>query len=203
MFITVEGGEGGGKSTNIPFIRDCLLRAGKDVVMTREPGGTSLGEAIRGILLDRQYQGMSEESELLLVFAARAQHLAHVIRPALARGQWVLCDRFTDATYAYQGAGRGISNERIAELEAFVQRGLKPDLTVLLDLPVELGMARAGQRGSKDRFEQEHLVFFERIRQGYLARARNEPNRYRVIDASVPLLRVQQSIENALADVLR
>lgn len=201
-FITVEGGEGGGKSTNIPFVRDLLLRAGKNVVMTREPGGTRLGEAIRGLLLDTQYKGMAQEGELLLVFAARAQHLAEVIRPALAQGHWVLCDRFTDATYAYQGAGRGIAVERIAQLEAWVQNGLQPDLTLLLDLPVDVGMARAGRRGQHDRFEQERLDFFERVRQGYLARAKNDPGRFRMIDAGAPLEQVQQSIERAMAELL-
>lgn len=201
-FITVEGGEGGGKSTNIPFIRDVLLQAGKQVVLTREPGGTKLGEAVRGVLLDTQYKGMAHECELLLVFAARAQHLAEVIQPALQAGKWVLSDRFTDATYAYQGAGRGISVERIAQLETFVQGSLRPDVTLLLDLPVAVGMARASRRGEHDRFEQERVDFFERVRNGYLARVRSEPGRFRVIDAAAALAQVQQSIEAALAEIL-
>jgi dTMP kinase len=163
-FITVEGTEGVGKSTNLEFIRSQLCAAGMDVVQTREPGGTPLGEAIRGLLLDPAFTGMDELCELQLMFAARAEHLGKVIRPALERGQCVLSDRFTDATYAYQGGGRGVDVSVIARLEELVQGDFRPDLTLLLDVPVEVGLARAGQRGSLDRFEQEQIEFFERVR---------------------------------------
>ncbi len=197
-FITVEGIEGVGKSTNIAHIRDLIEAAGIDVVMTREPGGTPLGEAIRGLLLDPRYTGMSPDCELQLMFAARAEHLAKVILPALAQDRWVLCDRFTDATYAYQGGGRGIDVEKIARLEQWVQGDFRPDLTVLLDVPVAIGLARAGNRGALDRFEQEHIGFFERVRQAYLDLAVRHDGRYRVIDASLPLARVQQQLDEVL-----
>jgi dTMP kinase len=194
-FITLEGGEGVGKSTNLEFMRRHLEAAGKTVIVTREPGGTPLGERIRGLLLDHGDGTMSGEAELLLVFAARAEHLSRVIRPALAEGKWVLCDRFTDASYAYQGGGRGIALERIADLEAWVQGDLRPDLTVLLDAPVAVGMARAGRReGAADRFEREELGFFERVRQSYRDQAQRFPERYRVIDASQSLTAVQDRI---------
>lgn len=202
-FITVEGVEGVGKTTNIEFIHSQLLAAGRDVLMTREPGGTPLGEAIRGLLLDPQYAGMDARCELQLVFAARAEHLARVIRPALARGQWVLCDRFTDATYAYQGGGRGLESTAIATLETLVQGGFRPDLTLLLDMPVAVGLARAGERGALDRFELEQLAFFERVRACYLEMAREHMNRYRVIDAAQPLETVQRALAAVLADFLR
>jgi dTMP kinase len=168
------------------------------VLVTREPGGTPLAEAIRGLLLDPAYTGMDTLCELQLMFAARAEHLARVIRPALAAGQWVLCDRFTDATYAYQGGGRGVDVAVIARLEDLVQGGFRPDLTLLLDVPVELGLARASQRGALDRFEQEQVAFFERVRHAYLDMARRHPGRYRVIDASQPLEAVQQLIRECL-----
>jgi dTMP kinase len=201
QFITVEGIEGVGKTTNIEFIHQRLLEAGKDVVVTREPGGTPLGEAIRGLLLDPEYTGMDSTCELQLMFAARAEHLARVIRPALEKGQWVLCDRFTDATYAYQGGGRGINTEIIALLEGLVQGEFRPDLTLLLDVPVEVGLARAGKRGDLDRFEQEEVDFFERIRQAYLDMAGQYADRYRLIDASQPLQQVQQQLELVLQSV--
>lgn len=201
-FITVEGGEGVGKTTNLEYIRQALERAGKPVRVTREPGGTLLAEQIRGLLLDPLHKGMSTDCELLLVFAARAEHLDRVIRPALAAGEWVLCDRFTDATYAYQGGGRGLSQTRISELEAMVQGSLRPDLTLLLDVPVALGLSRAGERGALDRFEQEEVAFFERVRQTYLQRAAAEPARFRVIDASRSLPEVQAQIDCALQAVL-
>jgi len=201
-FITLEGGEGAGKSSNLEFIRQRLLRAGKDVVFTREPGGTALGEAIRGLLLDHRQTAMADDTELLLMFAARAQHLAELIRPALERGQWVLCDRFTDATYAYQGSGRGIDTNRIQLLEQWVQAGLRPDVTFLLDLPVSVGLQRAGQRSEPDRFEREQHAFFERVSSGYLTLARQEPQRFRVIDASQPLPQVQAQLEQALSTYL-
>lgn len=197
-FITVEGTEGVGKSSNIAFIETTLKQAGVDVITTREPGGTPLGEEIRELLLDHRHSGMSVDAELLLMFAARAQHLEEVIQPALARGQWVLCDRFTDATYAYQGGGRGIPFERIAMLEQWVQGALRPDYTVLLDLPVEIGLARASARGDADRFEKEQQAFFEKVRGAYLKQAESAPERYRIIDASHPLDQVQQQIARVL-----
>ena len=197
-FITVEGIEGVGKTTNIDFIHQQLLAAGRDVVVTREPGGTPLGEAIRGLLLDPAYTGMDSTCELQLMFAARAEHLARVIRPALENGQWVLCDRFTDATYAYQGGGRGIDTGVIARLEALVQGDFRPDITLLLDVPVEIGLSRAGKRGQLDRFEQEQVEFFERVRDSYLAMAKQYTERYQIIDASLPLDQVQQQIRDVL-----
>lgn len=193
-FITVEGIEGVGKSTNINFIRQQLEAAGRDVVLTREPGGTPLGEAIRGLLLNPEYTGMDSNCELQLMFAARAEHLAKVVWPALEKGQWVLCDRFTDATYAYQGGGRGINIGVIARLEELVQGDFRPDLTLLLDVPVAVGLARAGKRGALDRFEQEKVEFFERVRNAYLDMAQRSPDRYRVVDASLPLEEVQKQI---------
>ena len=156
-FITLEGGEGAGKSTNISFIQDYLQQRDIEVVLTREPGGTALSEQIREILLDHKQDNMNSDTELLLMFAARAQHLAEVIRPALQAGRWVICDRFTDATYAYQGGGRGIATARIAQLEQWVQGELRPDMTLIFDLPVQTGLERAGNRSSPDRFEQEDL----------------------------------------------
>jgi len=193
-FITVEGIEGVGKTTNIDFIQQQLRAAGRDLVLTREPGGTPLGEAVRGLLLDPAYTGMDSNCELQLMFAARAEHLAKVVWPALEKGQWVLCDRFTDATYAYQGGGRGIDTDVIARLEQLVQGDFRPDLTLLLDVPVEVGLARASKRGALDRFEQEKVEFFERVRTAYLDMAERSPERYRVIDASEPLEVVQRKL---------
>lgn len=197
-FITIEGAEGVGKSSNIDFIRDYLESIGKTVVVTREPGGTELGEKIRALLLDRNHTTMSDDTELLLMFAARSQHLHEVIRPALQKGNWVLCDRFTDATYAYQGGGRRVSSERIEVLEHWVQQELRPDLTILLDLPVELGLQRAADRSTPDRFESEQVEFFKRVRDMYLQRAAAEPQRFVVIDASQELAAVQRDVETAL-----
>ena len=194
IFITVEGSEGAGKSTNMAFVEDYLRKAGREVVVTREPGGTPLAEHIREVLLGHSYDGMASDCELLLMFAARAEHLDKVIRPALAAGKIVLCDRFTDATYAYQGGGRGIPMDRIAILEQWVQGTLRPDLTLFLDLPVADGMKRAGQRSAPDRFEAQQLEFFDRVRDAYLTLARQHPQRYRVIDASVPLEQVQMQL---------
>jgi dTMP kinase len=202
LFITLEGGEGAGKSTCLKFIEAWLHQAGKNVVVTREPGGTEAGERIREILLHARDLAMTPETEMLLMFAARAEHLARVVRPALERGQTVLCDRFTDATYAYQGGGRGIAEERIATLEQWVQGDLRPDLTLLLDLPVETGMQRANSRSEPDRFELEKREFFERVRAAYLARAAREPGRIRVVDASSPLEAVQQQIGVILDEVV-
>jgi len=198
LFITLEGPEGAGKSTNRDYIAARLREVGKDVQLTREPGGTPLAERIRELLLAPSDEPMAVDTELLLMFAARAQHIERVIRPALARGAVVLCDRFTDATYAYQGGGRGVPVARIAELEAFVQGGLRPDLTLVFDLPVEVGLARAAARGRLDRFEQEERGFFEAVRQAYLDRAAADPLRYQVIDASLPLTEVQARLHDSL-----
>ncbi|MDH1103613.1 dTMP kinase [Pseudomonas mosselii] len=202
LFITLEGPEGAGKSTNREYLAARLREQGVDVVMTREPGGTPLAERIRELLLAPSEDRMAVDTELLLMFAARAQHLAEVIRPALARGAVVLCDRFTDATYAYQGGGRGLPVERIAILEAFVQGELRPDLTLVFDLPVEVGLARAAARGRLDRFEQEGQAFFEAVRQAYLQRAGQQPQRYRLLDAAQPLSAVQQAIDALVPGIL-
>ncbi|MEE1891036.1 dTMP kinase [Pseudomonas carassii] len=202
LFITLEGPEGAGKSTNREYLAARLREQGVDVVMTREPGGTPLAERIRELLLAPSEERMAVDTELLLMFAARAQHLAEVIRPALGRGAVVLCDRFTDATYAYQGGGRGLSVERIAILEAFVQGELRPDLTLVFDLPVEVGLARAAARGRLDRFEQEGQDFFEAVRQAYLQRAGQQPQRYRLLDAAQPLSAVQQAIDALVPGIL-
>jgi dTMP kinase len=183
-FITLEGGEGAGKSTLLKGLHDHLLQRGVTLLQVREPGGTALGEAIRSIVLDPSHPDISAESELLLMFAARAQLVRERILPALTAGQWVLCDRYVDASYAYQGAGRGQPQERIAELERWACAGLKADLTLLLDLPVSTGRARAAGRGAADRIETEEDAFFERVRQAYRERAEAEPQRFHVIDAS-------------------
>ena len=201
-FITVEGIEGAGKSTQIDVLRQFLAAKGISVVMTREPGGTPLGEAVRSVLLNPENGGMSMDAELLLVFAARAEHLDKVIRPALESGQWVLSDRFTDATFAYQGGGRGISHGRIAALEQWVQGDLRPDLTLLLDVTVETGMARIAARGQPDRFEREDGAFFQRIRDNYLQRAAAEPRRFRRIDAGVSVERVSQEVCDTVGELL-
>jgi dTMP kinase len=204
-FITLEGGEGVGKSTNLQFVVDWLRAQGRDVISTREPGGTPRAEAIRHLLLDpAPAEPLSVDTELLLMFAARAQHLAEKILPALARGTWVVCDRFTDATYAYQGGGRGIAFERIATLEQFVQRGLQPDITLLLDMPVAAASHRVSSRlsyqgGERDRFEREHSDFFAAVRYAYLERAARAPKRFAVINAAEPLELVQVAIADALA----
>lgn len=202
LFITLEGPEGAGKSTNREYLAQRLREHGLDVVLTREPGGTPLAERVRELLLAPADEPMASDTELLLVFAARAQHLAQVIRPTLARGAVVLCDRFTDATYAYQGGGRGLSVQRIEQLECFVQGDLRPDLTLIFDLPVEIGLSRAAARGRLDRFEQEGLAFFEAVRSAYLDRAREVPQRYRVIDAGQSLSAVQRDLETLVPEVL-
>jgi len=183
--ITLEGGEGAGKSTLLAGLQRHLLAQGVDLVQTREPGGTPLGEAVRAIVLDPAHRGMSAESELLLMFASRAQLVRECIEPALAAGRWVLCDRFTDASYAYQGGGRGVPMERIALLEQWATHDLTPDLTLLLDLPVATGRARAAGRGEADRIEVEGDTFFERVRAAYRSRALAEPGRFRIIDATL------------------
>lgn len=201
-FITLEGGEGVGKSTNLQFVKAWLEMRGIVSVVTREPGGTGIAEKIRAILLEKADEPLSEQAELLLVFAARAQHIRQVILPTLESGQWVLCDRFTDATYAYQGGGRRLDVATIEWLEHCVQGDLRPDLTLLLDAPVEIGMGRVGRRGAADRFEAERGEFFERVRQCYLSRAAQYPERYRVVDAGRPLEDVQGSLADELAALL-
>lgn len=200
-FITLEGIEGAGKTTQLAFIESELMKCGHDVVLTREPGGTRAGEAIREILLNEKDLRIDDRTELLLIFTARMQHVAEVIRPALAAGKTVLCDRFTDATYAYQGGGRGIPGEDIARLEQFVQNGLRPDHTILLDVPVETGLARANQRSKADRFESETAAFFEKVRQSYLAIAAREPQRVHVINAGQPIAAVQKDLVELLKRV--
>ena len=200
-FITVEGVEGVGKSTQLEGLRRCLEERGHEVLMTREPGGTPLAEQIRGVLLDPSHQGMTPDSELLLVFAARADHLARRIRPALAAGTWVVSDRFTDATFAYQGGGRRIDPERIAALEQWVQGALRPDRVIVLDLDPEEGARRVNGRGSPDRFERETLDFFHRVREAYLERAAAAPQRYRVVDASGSVEAVRARVAAAVADL--
>lgn len=198
QFITIEGGEGVGKSTNIACVERYLTERGIAYIKTREPGGTPLAEELRELLLASRDEAFSEKAELLLMFSARAQHLQHKILPALQQGLWVVCDRFTDATYAYQGGGRGLSMERIAALEALVQEGFKPDLTLLLDVDVTIGLTRAANRSAPDRFETEQHAFFERVRQTYLSRAAAEPDRFRIIDAGQALERVQEAIVHTL-----
>ena len=195
-FITFEGTEGVGKSTQLATAAAFLRASGIDVLVTREPGGTPMAELIRELLIAPRDEPVHELTELLLMFAARAQHLHTLILPALTAGQWVLCDRFTDATYAYQGGGRGTPAGRIELLETLVQGDLRPDHIVLLDAPVETGMARARTRGKLDRFEQEAVEFFARIRATYLQRARRDPQRYHIVDASQPLTRVNEDVKN-------
>jgi len=201
-FITLEGGEGVGKSTNLALIESCLVDQGLDVVVTREPGGTLLGEKLRGLLLDTNGSSPVPMAELLMVFAARAQHLEQVILPALAEGAWVLCDRFTDATYAYQGYGRQMDTAAIEALEHLVQQAFRPDLTVLLDVDPEIGLARAAERGELDRFEMENLPFFRRVREGYLDRARRQADAWIVVDAGEELEQVQVTLKRKFADWL-
>lgn len=202
FFITLEGGEGVGKTTQIDYLRDTLISMGHSVVTTREPGGTALSETIRALLKGDIGEGMDPDTELLLIFAARNEHLVKVIKPALARGDWVICDRFTDATYAYQGMGRGIGFERIRVLEHWVQQGLQPDLTLLLDAPVKLGFARVARRGKVyDRFECEAEDFFMRVRDAYLKLARNHAERFRVIDATRPVDQVKNDISIAINEL--
>ncbi len=198
-FITLEGAEGVGKTTNLLCVRQYLEQQGMVVSETREPGGTPTAEAIRALLINQQVDALSDITELLLMFAARTQHLEHFILPELEKGHWVLSDRFTDATYAYQGGGRNVSIQSIEWLENLVQGQLRPDLTLLLDAPVETGMKRAKNRGQLDRFENEQIAFFERVRESYLKRAQQDPTRIKVIDASQTITRVQQDIQAQLA----
>jgi dTMP kinase len=201
-FITLEGGEGAGKSTVLQAVRDLLAQRNVDVVVTREPGGTPAGEAIRAVLLDAQLRGMSAECELLLMFASRAQLVRETVQPALAAGRWVLADRFTDASFAYQGGGRGQPLARIVDLENWAAAGLKPDLTLLLDVPVAEGLKRANGRGAADRIEMENAEFFERVRATYRERAADQPQRFRTIDASRPLAEVLTQVRAAVTAFL-
>ena len=202
-FLTIEGTEGVGKSTNIAYIQSYLNSQGIELLTTREPGGTPLAEEIRELLLQNRDEKMDETTELLLVFAARSQHLQTVILPALERGQWVLCDRFTDATYAYQGGGRGLDIDLIETLEQRIQGDIRPDLTLLLDIDVAIGLDRAGRRGELDRFEHEKVEFFEKVRQAYLVRAASAPERYGIVDASQSLDQVQLQVRDHLANFLQ
>ncbi|MET4027618.1 dTMP kinase [Marinobacter sp. MBR-99] len=202
-FITFEGTEGVGKSTQLENAANTLKDLGVDFIVTREPGGTPMAENIRELLLSPREEPVHETTELLLMFAARAQHLHNRILPALDKGQWVLCDRFTDATFAYQGGGRGVPAERIALLETLVQGEVRPDHVILLDAPVETGMARAKKRGELDRFEQETLAFFQRIRDTYLARATAMPGNYHVVNAALPLEQVSASVSALLAALVK
>jgi dTMP kinase len=202
-FITIEGIEGTGKSTNIEFITGQLEAQGIEVVNTREPGGTDMAERIRQLLLDHGQEPVPAIAELLLFFAARSLHLENSIKPALESGKWVLCDRFTDASRAYQGDGRGQDADRIEQLADWVQQGFEPDLTILLDAPAETGMARAAARGEGDRMDNEELAFYQRVRSGYLRLAEASPERFAVVDASQSLDSVQADIAAVLAGVIK
>ncbi len=199
-FITLEGGEGVGKTTNLEYIRDTLVAKGVEVVLTREPGGVPVAEQLREFMLARR--ALLPEAELLLIFSGRVHHLREKILPALARGQWVVSDRFTDASYAYQGGGRGIAWEHIDYLENWLLGDCRPDLTLLLDAPVEVGLTRAKARGDTNRFEDEATEFMQRVRQAYLQRWREEPDRIRRIDATQSLDQVQHQIDALLDEWL-
>ncbi len=196
LFITFEGGEGVGKTTNIEYFKELMQQADLSFRATREPGGTPFSEEIRNLLLSPREESVCSTAELLLMFAARSQHLSGLIEPTLNSGVSVVCDRFTDATYAYQGFGRELGTNVISTLEELVHGDRQPNLTIILDAPVEVGMARAKSRGALDRFEQEDIEFFERVRQGYLSRAKSNPERYAVVDASVTLDQVQVQIKD-------
>ena len=200
-FITVEGVEGAGKSTNIGLIADLIREAGHKVVLTREPGGTQLGERVRRILLDKAEHGMTPMAELLLMFAARTQHVEELIKPALAAGSWVVCDRFTDSSYAYQGAGRGLGEDMVASLEQMVLREFRPDLVLILDLDVKTGLSRATASAQADRFESEEQAFFEKARRAFVKRAASH-KRYRLVDASGDLDQVRAEIRSVMGEVL-
>ena len=193
-FITVEGIEGTGKSTNIDFLTSLVEASGFEVVRTREPGGTPMAEKIRQLLLDHDQEPLPEIAELLLFFASRSLHLQNAIVPALKEGKWVICDRFTDASRAYQGSGRGLDLDRIERLAEWVHEGLEPDMTILLDAPAEIGMQRTAARGDADRMDSQELSFYRRVRNGYLTLANAHPDRFAVVDASQPLDQVQASI---------
>ena len=199
-FITLEGIEGVGKTSNRDYIRALLEESGKQCIVTREPGGTPLGESLRELLLQHSDEQMSDDAELLMMFAARAEHIKKVIRPALEADQFVLCDRFTEATFAYQGGGRQLDVSKIADLESWLQGDLRPDLTIILDAPVEVGRERAGKRSAPDRIEKEENDFFERVRNAYLELANQHPERICIVDASLPLEQVQLQIKQQLID---
>ena len=201
-FISIEGGEGAGKSTSVAFIQEFLQSRGIELISTREPGGTQLAEQLRQLLLNHHDEKIDPYTELLMMFAARRQHVTQVIQPALAAGKWVLCDRFTDASYAYQGYGRELPLEFIDNLAKWVHGDTNPDMTCLLDLDIEVGMGRARQRSELDRIESEAMSFFEAVRQGYLSRAKAEPQRFRVIDASQDIPGVEQQLQQALEGLL-
>lgn len=199
-FITLEGIEGVGKTSNLNFIKHLLEDAGYDCVITREPGGTPLGESLRSLLLQHADEHMCADAELLLMFAARAEHINKVILPALEQGKYILCDRFTEATYAYQGGGRGLDHRKIEQLENWVQGDLRPDLTLILDAPVAVGRARAGKRSAPDRIEREHDDFFDKVRANYHEQAKRYPQRICLVDASHSLVEVQESIRQRLLE---
>lgn len=201
-FITIEGQDGAGKSTNSALVANYLIKAGIELVQTREPGGTKFAETIRSLLLEPSDHDFGGLAELLLVFAARADHIEKVIEPALSAGKWVLCDRFTDASFAYQGGGRGIEINQIKTLQSLVQNSLQPDLTLLLDLPVEVGETRAGQRSAADRFERQKIAFKQRVRDVYLSIAHTEPDRVVIIDANQELNNVTAQIIDQLNNLL-
>ncbi len=200
-FITLEGIDGAGKSTQLAWIVELLQQAGLQPVVTREPGGTTLGERVRALLLDKSMT-MHAETEALLMFAARREHLDKVILPALQQGQWVISDRFTDASFAYQGGGRGLDQAKLGILERWVQGELQPDLTLYFDVPVEIGQQRVRQVKDADRFEQEQAGFFQRVRNAYLDRARQFPNRIQIIDSSQPLTEVKAAVEQTVQRLL-
>ena len=202
FFISIEGGEGLGKSTALEFLTEKLTAAGVEFITTREPGGTEIAEAIRQVLLNPHHETLDAKTELLLMFAARAQNLRHIIQPALAAGKWVVSDRFVDASFAYQGGGRGIEVAAIDFLKAFVVADTLPDLTLLLDAPLSVGQQRMQARGKKDRIEQEELAFFERVRAHYLARAKQDPKRMHIIQAQHDLAQVQAQISTAIEPLL-
>ncbi len=202
LFITIEGVEGVGKSTNMEFMAERIRAAGKEVLCTREPGGTPLAEKIRTILLEHGDEPVPDVAELLLFFASRSLHIENAIRPALRKGVWVLCDRFTDASRAYQGAARGLGSERIDTLAKWVHGDLNPHTTLLLDAPAEVGMRRAQKRGATDRLESEQMSFYNAVRARYLLLAKNEPARFAVVDASKTLLEVQTQIADVVDALL-
>ena len=201
-FISIEGGEGAGKSTSIEYIKQKLEACGIECLVTREPGGTPMAEDIRQLLLQHRDEAVDPYTELLLMFASRRQHVQNVIRPALASGKWVICDRFTDASFAYQGFGRGLDKEFISSLKRWVHGDLNPNMTILFDLDITVGMARAGKRSDFDRIETETMSFFERVRHGYLTQAEAEPQRYRIVDASQSITGVEQQLDQFLAPLL-
>lgn len=202
LFISIEGGEGAGKSTSIDYIKQKLEAFGIKCLVTREPGGTPMAEDIRQLLLQHRDETVDPYTELLLMFASRRQHVENVIRPALTAGKWVICDRFTDASFAYQGFGRGVDQDFITSLKSWVHGDLNPNMTLLFDLDVATGMARAGKRSNFDRIETETMSFFERVRQGYLTQAKTEPQRYRIVDAAQSITDVEHQLDHFLAPLL-